>query len=117
MLRALLALSAGCLLLSCTANVNTSPADQRAKIIPTTGEFTEAAEAFYQKRYDISVEAFQSGRGTTDYDTEIYFGQSLKPRPLPRGKSIISQSALTELTAYAEQHNSDSFMIYSFINS
>ena len=112
MLRALLALSAGCLLLSCTANVNTSPADQRAKIIPTTGEFTEAAEAFYQKRYDLSVEAFKSGRGTTDYDTEIYFGQNLKPRPLPRGKSIIPQSALTELTAYAEQHNSDSFMIY-----
>lgn len=109
-MRALLALSAACLMLGCTADV--SPADQRAKIVPTTGEFTEAAEAFYKKRYDISVEAFKSGRGTTDYDTEVYFGQDLKPRPLPRSTSSLPQNALSDLTAYAAQHNSNSFVIY-----
>ena len=84
-----------------------------SKPIPTTGVFTEAAEGFYLKRYEISLEAFRSGKGTTNYDTEIIFGETLKNTPLPRGTNFLSTSLLTDLSDYARRHNSDSFMIYA----
>lgn len=82
-------------------------------IVPTTGEFTEAEEAFYLKRYETLVQAFKTGADTTTYDTEVRFGESLTARPLKRGEPAkLSSELLGELVDYARAAKSDSFIVY-----
>lgn len=83
-----------------------------SQIIPTAGVFTEAEEAAYQTRFENMVKAFASGKTTTDYDTEIYFGKTLSPKPLPRGEAQgLSNELIESLISYAAAYNSDSFLI------
>ena len=98
-------------LLAC-APQNTQPEINQTEIAPTTGIFSEAAEAFYQERFKILVEAFKRGQGTTDYDTELYFGTNLNPIPIARGNSNIPADTLSEVIEYTRVQNSDSFLIY-----
>jgi len=82
-------------------------------IVPTTGTFTEAEEAQYAARFDGMVKAFQSGKATADYDTEIMFGQDLKAVPLNRGTSTtLNQDLIKTLTNFAKENNSDSFILF-----
>lgn len=84
-----------------------------SEIIPTTGVFSQEEERVFELRFEDMVKAFQSGQDTTNYDTEIRFGEDLVSTPLPRGDSkSLPASLLLELTEYAEGQNSDSFMIY-----
>ncbi len=83
------------------------------ELVPTTGEFTEAEEAFYLKRYETLVQAFKTGADTTTYDTEVRFGERLIASPLKRGKSVkLSSKVLDELVEYAKEAGSDSFIVY-----
>lgn len=83
------------------------------ELVPTTGEFTEAEEAFYLKRYETLVQAFKTGADTTTYDTEVRFGERLIAIPLKRGKSVkLSSKVLDELVEYAKEAGSDSFIVY-----
>jgi len=83
------------------------------QIIPTTGEFSDAEEAFYLKRYDTLVQAFKTGADTTKYDTEVTFGDGLSAAALKRGEpQTLPGDVLAELTKYAEAAKSDSFLIY-----
>ena len=83
------------------------------QIIPTTGKFSEAEEAFYLKRFDDLVQAFKTGADTTVYDTEITFGETLTENPMPRGKPVkLSDEVIDELVKYAEAAGSDSFLAY-----
>ena len=82
-------------------------------IVPTTGEFTAEAEAFYQNRYDVLLEAFRSGKLTTDYDTETSFGENLIAKPLPRSESELPADVLASLNSYVEvQGGAESFLIF-----
>jgi len=95
------------LLASCDSTIQ-SPAE----IMPTSGEFSAQEEAVYHERFAEMVKAFASGKLTTNYDTEILFGQELKEAPLPRAESkSLSPDVISELMQYAEDQNSDSFMI------
>ena len=94
----LLSSLAGLLLLG---GCSSSETDFEREIVPTTGEFTQQDEAFYQRRYEVLVQAFATGQETTTYDTEVDFGQDLRVEPLPRGQS----SAFTpEIYSSIEKH-------------
>ena len=83
------------------------------QITPTTGEFSEEEEAFYNKRYETLVEAFRTGADTTKYDTEITFGDNLTEKTLKRGRpKTLSAQVLGELVKYAQAAGSDSFFAY-----
>lgn len=93
---------------ACSRNEVAAP-----KITPTTGEFSEADEAFYQKRYEILVKAFATGQETTAYDTEIRFGDNLKAKPLPRGVADkLTSDTLAEIEAYVTGKNTASLMVF-----
>ena len=97
----------GLLLLGCE-QANKQP----ISIDPTTGEFSVEEEAIYEERYAELVKAFSTGQETAKYDTEIQFGQSLIETPLPRGDSnSLSSEIISSLMGYAEEQNSDSFVI------
>ena len=82
-------------------------------IVHSKGTFSEAEETVYEQRFDEMVKAFASGQLTTNYDTEIEFGQSLVETPLPRGEAkLLSAEIIEDLTQYASLQNSDSFMIF-----
>jgi len=84
-----------------------------AEIMPSNGIFSEAEEAVYEQRFAEMVKAFASGQLTTNYDTEVEFGQDLVERPLPRGEAQeLSSEIIEELVKYAGDQNSDSFMIF-----
>ena len=101
-------LLAGFLIGACSSDSKVSK-----EITPTTGIFSQEEERIFETRFEDMVKAFQSGQDTTNYDTEISFGENLRPVPLPRGDSeSLSDSLLQELTEYAKGQNSDSFMIY-----
>ena len=106
MRKALLMVS-GLVLMGCEAKLN-----PKVEITPSTGVFSEEEEKVYQERFAEMVKAFSSGQLTTNYDTEILFGQSLVETPLPRGEAQNLTSEITEvLVKYASDQNSDSFMI------
>ena len=89
------------------------PSQGVPEITPTTGVFSADAEAFYLKRYDVLLEAFKSGKLTTDYDTETILGEGLVAKPLPRGASALETDVLSELKNYVEaQGGAQSFMMY-----
>lgn len=89
------------------------PKNNSQEIVPTTGEFSEAEEAFYLKRYETLVQAFKAEADTTTYDTEIKFGETLTPRALKRGEPVTLKSeVLGELVDYAQAAGSDSFIAY-----
>ena len=101
-------------LAACGASDDVLTAKQNFQIIPTTGVFTEAEEAIHQTRFYNLVKAFASGKTTTDYDTEIYFGENLISRPLPRGEAdYLSPDLIEDLISYARDYNSDSFITFS----
>jgi len=89
-----------------------SNAPESTKILPTTGEFTQEAEAFYLKRYEASVEAFKSGADTATYDTEVLLGQSLVRSDIERGAPKTSKAALSSMKEFAQKNNSSSLIIY-----
>lgn len=106
-------LLSGILLASCELAIKDSANKAPAKITPTTGVFTSQEEAVYEERFAEMIKAFSSGKFTTNYDTEISFGEKLKEIPLPRGEAKkISSDVISELMQYAEVQNSDSFMIF-----
>lgn len=101
-------LLSGTLFASCNTAINKIPAE----ITPTTGEFSSQEEAVYEERFAEMVKAFSSGKLTTKYDTEIFFGQTLKEISLPRAEpKKLSSDVILELQQYAKNQNSDSFMI------
>ena len=86
----------------------------KTEIIPTTGVFSEADEAFYLRRYDILVEAFKTGQETTKYDTEITFGDELSSRPLPRKDLDPNLKGVLEtLKDQSSQNRTASLIVYS----
>ena len=106
-MRFALLLLSGVLLAACEPAIKAP-----AEITPTTGEFSNQEEAVYEERFAEMIKAFSSGKLTTNYDTEILFGQQLKDTPLPRGEAKkLSPDVISELMQYAEDQNSDSFMI------
>ena len=88
------------------------PSQQVPEIIPTTGIFPDGAEDFYLERHNILVEAFRSGKATTDYDTETRFGEKLKAKPLPRGETALPVELLQDLKDYVGDKRTDSFLVY-----
>lgn len=100
-------------LIGCTDPANTAVHDNTVEITPTTGVFSEAEEIFYQSRYNEMVKAFASGQGTTNYDTEISFGQDLRSSHLPRGEAkALSSHTIEQLVTYTRDYVSDSFIIF-----
>jgi len=91
----------------------TSEPPVRAEIMPTSGEFTEADEAFYKRRYEVLLQAFATGQETTAYDTEITFGDDLTPKPLPRGDAkTLGSDVLGGVEDYVTNKNSASLMVF-----
>ena len=111
-MRSLSAVTFCLMLMGCGAPQGVSTSDKDKQIVPTAGVFSQDEEAVYQTRFDNMVQAFASGKTTTDYDTEVYFGKSLKKKPLPRGQAEnLSSELITQLTEYAADYNSESFII------
>ena len=88
------------------------PSQHVPEIQPTTGVFPQGAEEFYLERHNILVEAFRSGKSTTDYDTETRFGETLTAKPLPRGETELSGELLQDLKEYVADKRTDSLLIY-----
>lgn len=97
----------GLVLLGCKANLSS-----QVEITPSTGIFSAEEEKVYEERFEEMVKAFAAGQFTTNYDTEVLFGQNLEETPLPRGEAkTLSSEVIETLIEYASNQNSDSFMI------
>ena len=100
-------------LAACNSSDKPETETEAPTITPTTGVFSQAEEDFYDSRLKVLIAAFQSGKLTTTYDTEIAFGTHLKPLPLKRGKTeSLNENVISSISDYAQLHNSDSLMIY-----